>query len=82
MENINNFLVGPTKFGPRNYLFKGQASYHFIAWEFRNLRAFDFFQLLPKLSFKSNLELRNSKIIKLSVLIKTNQLNLLIITIN
>jgi len=29
-----------------NYFFKRRASYHFKAWEFRNMRPFEFFQLL------------------------------------
>jgi len=46
------FLVGCTKFGftefgPLNYLFKGWALYHFQAWGYRNLRAFEFFNNLP-----------------------------------
>ena len=39
-------------------VFKWPTSYHFKAWEFRNLRAFEFFQLLMKLFFKPILELR------------------------
>ena len=51
------------KFDPLNvFFFKRRATYHFKVYEFRNLRAFDFFKLLTKVSFKSNLEFRNLKI--------------------
>ena len=53
---------------PQNIFFKWRASYHFKA--FRNMQAFEFFKLLNKLSFKSNLTFRTQKLIKLLLLIK------------
>ena len=55
------------KWGALNYFFKRRASYHFKAWKLRNLRAFEFFQLLTKFAFK--LELQILKMSKLSLLV-------------
>ena len=46
-----------SEFSPLNYFFKRRASYHFKAYQFRNLCAFEFFQLLNKNIFKGTLKI-------------------------
>ena len=64
IRNHSNFYQGLdfcTTFEPLNDFFKRRASYNFKAKEFRKCRAFEFFPLLTKLSFKSTLEFRDLK---------------------
>ena len=61
----NNFC---TTFDSLHIFFKRRASYRFKGYEFRNLQAFEFFLIVDEISFKSNLEFRNVKISKLSLL--------------
>ena len=54
------FYKGPnfcTKFDPINDFFKRRTSYYFKALEFRNLQAFEFFQLLNKNMFNGTLQI-------------------------
>ena len=55
------FWKGPNlcpKFDPLNNFFKRRASYNFKAYEFRNLQAFDFVQLLNTNMFNGTLKIR------------------------
>jgi len=50
------------KLYPLNDFFQTTSLFFFKEKEFRNMRAFELFKLLTKLSFKSNVDFRNEKL--------------------